>query len=200
MLMIMAFVGLAALGPLWLFFFSGRRLAMSDDYAAISSAALLALLLLLLVELHLIMKEAAETVKAAREKRRELRQRGEEPSDLDSFDEALVSQTRLTVLGLVTSVLLSGALILVCLWAAVDAHGPARWLAWTSWLFICWGFTFVVFLALGKIFGENAKALFGRLEIDNDEAGAFLERYQRAQSGTESAPPVDVVAPESELR
>ncbi|MDN0201223.1 hypothetical protein [Streptomyces sp. S.PNR 29] len=186
MLMVGPFFLLAVLGPLWLFFLSGRRLAMSDDYAAISSAALLALLLLLFVELHLLMQEEAGKVQSLRQVRRESRQQGEKREgelwdQLESFDEHLVSQVRFTLLGVFTATLLAGVLILVCLWAAVDAHGPARWLAWTSWLCICWSFTLVLLLGIRKVVREYLHALRERTEIDMEDLEARGYRPVRLQ-------------------
>lgn len=136
----MLFGGLAVVGTLWLFFFSGRQLRMTDDYAAISSAALFGLLVLLLVEQHLQLKKALELLEKQRESGK----------DVAHIDQRLLDRSRSTVMFYLTVVIMSGALVLTCLWASVDHHGPARWLAWLTWMSICWGFTLVATGAYAK--------------------------------------------------
>ncbi|MGA5526224.1 hypothetical protein [Streptomyces pseudogriseolus] len=198
---------LTALGPLWLLWLSGRRLAMSDDYAAISSAALVALLLLLFIELHLIMKEGADGLTSLRQGRHERWSKalaeGELSrsevqmmwDELQSSETKLVTRARFTLVGLLTAVLLSGTLVLVCLWAAVDGHGPARWLAWLSWLCICWAFALVLTIGVVKASREYVRAAAERSAIELDD---LLSRYAtrqernrvRRQRSSNDAPPL----------
>lgn len=171
----------AALGLVWLLFFSGRRLRMTDDYAAISSATLLALLLVAFVEIHLYMKRAASVLA---EKRRMIEDLVQGPADLDPprdvsgalelfrghWSEAqwhVRTLNQATVLWLVTSTVLCSALILTCLWAAVDGHGPARWLAWTIWLSICWGFAVILLGAVVKALKDYREASMGEHQLQH---------------------------------
>jgi hypothetical protein len=79
--------GMIALAPLWMIFFSGRRLKMSTDYAAVAAGAMAAILLIGVVEMHVLTSSASEMLQKRRsewqEHLRELRQ-GESTSPPDN--------------------------------------------------------------------------------------------------------------------
>jgi hypothetical protein len=52
-----------------------------------------------------------------------------------------------------------------CLWAAVDGHGPARWPAGTTWLYICWGFAVVLLGALLKVVNDYREAALAQVQL-----------------------------------
>jgi hypothetical protein len=148
-------------GTIWLAWFDDRRLRMTDDFAAISGTAILALLVTAFVEVNARMKRAkaalAEYAQVAEE------QAGEWPRPmmhngrhLGLYTQSLSGVT--AVWGLVTAILV-GDLALVILWACIDGHGPARWLAWFTVLSCCYGFVFVTVIALIKVIWDGGEVL-----------------------------------------
>jgi hypothetical protein len=162
-----AFAMVTLLGTAWLAWFDDRRLRMTDDFAAIAGTAILALLVTAFVEAHLYMKKAKEALTEYAEVAEE--EAGDWPHrmmfkgrDVGEYVKGLAGVTR--VWGLVTSVL-TGDLVLITLWAGVDGHGPARWLAWFSFLSTGYGFVFVTVVALMKVTfdGEDNVQLFWQI-------------------------------------
>ena len=103
-------------------------LRMSDDFAAITASTIAVLLLLKAVEAHGYMREARESFASLH---RRMGRPGEppvEPEDVATAKTAAnigyLSAMSMTVLGL--------SLTLIILWAGIEGHGPASWLAWLS--------------------------------------------------------------------
>jgi cytochrome bd-type quinol oxidase subunit 2 len=136
-----------ALAPLWMIFFSGRRLKMSTDYAAVAAGAMAAILLIGVVEMHVLTSSASEMLQKRRsewqEHLRELRQ-GESTSPPDNglkhpLEVRAWGRAAFGFLWLIVSCFLCCMLVLVSTWAAVKGHGEASWLAWLSAYAICCG-------------------------------------------------------------
>ncbi|MDH6553993.1 hypothetical protein [Streptomyces sp. SAI-041] len=120
--------------------FDEDRLRMSDDYAAMTSAALALLLTLGFLEMERSVRKAqgmADAQLAA----------VESGVPLPETQTVLAPETRAGVrLGvavllvwLTGTVLMVSALVLIFLWAAIEGHGPARWLAWYVLISTCLG-------------------------------------------------------------
>ncbi|MFD7994278.1 hypothetical protein [Streptomyces mexicanus] len=152
-------------GTIWLAWFDDRRLCMTNDFAAVAGAAVLALLVTAFVEVNAHMKRAKAALAGYAEIAEE--EAGEWPHpmirhdrDVGMYAQSLSGVT--AVWALVTAILV-GDLALVILWACVDGHGPARWLAWFTALCCCYGFEFVTVVALTKVIwdGEEVLRLYG---------------------------------------
>ncbi|MEU2969024.1 hypothetical protein ABZ687_29105 [Streptomyces ardesiacus] len=129
---------------------------MTDDYAAVCSAVHLTLLLVVSVELHLLMSGLVAKIKAEyndRAANEELASTGYE-----NLARSATRHVALGALGVLTAAIQCGSLILICLWAAIDGHGPARWVAWTTMLAAGWASVFVVAFAIGKVLYEYNRA------------------------------------------
>ncbi|MFL4910731.1 hypothetical protein ACJ6WF_48485 [Streptomyces sp. MMS24-I2-30] len=148
----------------------GYQLAMTDDYAAVISAAILAVLVIGFVELHGYKKQVTDLVAKSFEdidnNFKEIKE-GMESSSLspDDFDKgiyaaalepAMVAQLKGQARDRVAKwwtrlcVMLVVALLLIFVWAAIDGHGPARWLAWYSCCITSIGVAAVLTGALSK--------------------------------------------------
>lgn len=149
-------VGLTALTvtaviPLTFALFDEDRLRMSDDYAAITASVSLAILLIGVVDLHFNVSKARELVAAgpvtetARTWRTRRNPGGKTRQDLIKAHISTMRQW------LTTSALLTVSLVLMALWAAIEDHGPARWLAWYSLLAASWGLATVLLACVEKL-------------------------------------------------
>jgi hypothetical protein len=150
----LSFLGLFILGPAVSGFLTtvgysllGRRpaqLRMTDDFAAMSSAAIALILTLGFLEMNSSLKEAqgrADAVLAARTAGVEPQKRAE--SDL--YGNLLV-----VLAWIAASLLMAVALTLIFLWAAIDGHGPARWLAYYVLYTVSVGLSGVLAAAIAK--------------------------------------------------
>ncbi|MFJ5548578.1 hypothetical protein [Streptomyces sp. NPDC093225] len=110
--------------------FDDDRLRMSDDYAAINAGASVAILLIGTVDFHLSLKAAKGLISAGpldevvRQEGAKTRTRGD----------LVRRKIKLMGIWLLACVTLAVSIFLMALWAAIENHGPARWLAWYSWL------------------------------------------------------------------
>ncbi|MGC5236901.1 hypothetical protein [Streptomyces albogriseolus] len=123
---------------------------MTDDYAAITAGVSVTLLLICVVEMHVVAghaKRSVEEVSAL-------------PSDDDTFreEQQVLRDFWLTVVLLLACVVLSGSLLLTGLWAAIENHGPARWVAWGTLLSNAWGLLALVTVYLTRALNELQQA------------------------------------------
>jgi hypothetical protein len=133
--------------PLWMIFFSGRRLTMSTDYAAVAAGAMAAILLIGVVEMHLLTSSATEMLRKRRgewqEYLGELRQGNSASPPDNGLKEPLEvrawGRAAFGFLWFMVSCFLCCMLVLVSTWAAVEGQGEASWLAWLSAYAICCG-------------------------------------------------------------
>ncbi|MEU2502356.1 MULTISPECIES: hypothetical protein [Streptomyces] len=159
--LITIFVLTSAGGTIWLAWFDNRRLRMTDDFAAISGTAILALLVTAFVEVNARMKRAKAALAEYAEIAEEWAGKWPRPMMHNGRDLGLYAQSLSGVTaawGLVTAILV-GDLALVILWACVDGHGPARWLAWFTVLACCYGFVFVTVIALVKVIWDGEEVI-----------------------------------------
>ncbi|WP_418961190.1 hypothetical protein [Streptomyces tritici] len=172
--------------PLVFAVFDEDRLRMTDDFAAMTSAAIALILPLGFVEMNRLLKRARDRATAEVEAlRQELaaRQAGAEPppepcqrGDRSGLAASLVSRRRAVSTWVVTSIVLCTALTLNFLWAAIDGHGPARWLAWAVWCSTSWGLSLVLAGALGHVLKESSAIL--DLWWEADRTGAAIDASQ----------------------
>ncbi|MGW9597524.1 hypothetical protein ACWHLZ_45565 [Streptomyces chartreusis] len=148
----------------------GYRLAMTNDYAAVISAAILAVLVIGFVELHAFKKQVTELVANTFE---EIDSNLEEITEgmrsgrfsLDDYGKGIAiaalepamvamlkgkAREKLAKWWTRLCVLLVVALMLIFVWAGIDGHGPARWLAWYSCCITCIGVAAVLAGAIAK--------------------------------------------------
>jgi hypothetical protein len=157
LLPIVSFSGLVFLG-VFAFFKTDYRLNMTDDYAAMSSAAILVILVLGFVEMHALAKSTQRLVCRARE--------AGVDTDRDTLETRMV-KAQLRSLWLTGSTwsllcfLMTAALILTFLWAAIDGHGPARLLAGYTLVVTITGLMFVLATAIAKVQAEFRTTVFG---------------------------------------
>ncbi|MFB7421451.1 hypothetical protein ACFC1L_43605 [Streptomyces sp. NPDC056210] len=195
---VLLFWGASIAGLTWLGFFNWRRLRMTDDFAAISSATLGALLLLCFVEFYMLAKKGVE--------RMEKWKTAVEAyiADPDASGSAAASGSSVlfdgmkTLMWLVTGgaalcALMGSDLVVVGVWAALDGHGPARWLAWGTCAVVIVGIGGVLSYILLKMylsFRTIADGIAdGTDKIDNREASEkFAQRYQAWLKDPETAP------------
>lgn len=181
-MLVVVFGLVSMLGTIWLAWIDDRRLRMTDDFAAVSGTAVLALLVTAFVEVHLYMKKA----KTALSEYSSMIEESEEPVSfilrdrhVGAYVQGLASVTWLW--GIVTSIL-TGNLVLIVLWACVDGHGPARWLAWLTFLSVCYGFVFVTVVALLKVAfdGDDSVQLYWKIQREQAaKHQAVRERRER---------------------
>ncbi|MEE1812812.1 hypothetical protein [Streptomyces sp. BE133] len=152
---------------------------MSNDYAAIISSAIVALLIVGFVELHDQKKRAKEQVLAEEAvnfpRLQALFDRIRAGQQLSEDDLLLASQIRKERLAMarvfaiqlrmsaawsVLCVILISALCLIFVWAAIDRHGPARWLAWYT--LACTGLGILAVLAGAVVKGAAEAATMRR--------------------------------------
>lgn len=114
------------------------RLRMSDDYAAVIGGVSIAVLLIAAFDMHYSLDRAKEL--AARG--------GQRPK---KREEAIRHHVNQLTTWLTACSLLVVSLGLVILWAAIENHGPARWLAWFSLTSVCLGLHVVLTSALWRI-------------------------------------------------
>ncbi|MGW6291033.1 hypothetical protein [Streptomyces sp. NPDC055107] len=120
--------------PILFAILGGYSLRMSDDYAAITAGAIVALILLAVVEMHVALGKTRDAFIAAN--------RAKQNGDQNAEKEALFRRKDLanrTFIWSISLSMLAITLVLIMLWAAISDHGPARWLAWLSWVSICFG-------------------------------------------------------------
>ncbi|MFB7032203.1 MULTISPECIES: hypothetical protein [unclassified Streptomyces] len=163
-------------------------LTMSFDYAAVVCAVLAAVVVIGFVEMQAYRKqvidEEAERLRdffTAMDACIEAIRAGDEPPkwELDrlSFEEKQMDSRgptdryrrlwRVSRWWALLCVWLVSAICLVCLWAAIDGHGPARWLAWYSWTGAATG---IVTLLLGALARFRALSRPQRLHAGWDGA------------------------------
>jgi hypothetical protein len=141
----LSWLAFAFILPLTFLIFDEDRLRMSDDYAAMTSAAIALILTLGFLELALFGKDAARGV--------DDRQR--------ASDELAVRLRKRTIglnIWLGTTIALVAALLLIFLWAGIDGHGPARWLAWYVWECIAWGASLLLLAVAAHTRGDVKRA------------------------------------------
>ena len=120
--------------------FDEDRLRMSDDYAAMTSAALALLLTLGFLEMERSIRKAQGMADAQL-------YAAQSGIPLPGTGTVLAPETRAGVtrgvvvllVWLTGTVLMVSALVLIFLWAAIEDHGPARWLAWYVLISTCQG-------------------------------------------------------------
>ncbi|MFF9090504.1 hypothetical protein ACF1BE_29750 [Streptomyces sp. NPDC014991] len=128
------------------------QLRMSDDFAAMTSAALALLLTLGFLEMERSVKQAQSMADAQLAAARS-------GIPLPQTDEVLAPETRngvtlgvtILLIWLAAAVLMGSALVLIFLWAAIDGHGPARWLAWYVLVSICLGLGGLLAATVAKV-------------------------------------------------
>ncbi|MFF3894371.1 hypothetical protein ACFYY3_14470 [Streptomyces sp. NPDC001812] len=107
------------------------RLRMSDDFAAMTSAAMALILTLGFLEMDRSLKRAQGRADLEAEARRVGREPSSPVAGVHLSTEASLRLGLVAVFTwIVASILMCAALVLIFLWAAIDGHGPARWLAW----------------------------------------------------------------------
>lgn len=191
---VLLFWGAAIGGLTWLGFFNWRRLRMTDDFAAIASATLGALLLLCCVEFYLLVKKGVgrmETWKAAAEVRYPDLETHGPMAEAGSpvLFEGIKNLMWMVSGGAALCALMGSDLVLVGVWAAVDEHGPARWLAWGTCAVIIVGIGGVLSYILLKMY-LSFWTIAGRIaEIEDRDASAlFAQRYQNWRRDPQNAP------------
>ncbi|NEW74986.1 hypothetical protein [Streptomyces rhizosphaericus] len=122
---------------------------MSDDYAAMSSAAIVAILVVGFVEMHTAVQDLRALIDSAH-------RAGLMNFELSSTAARLMNDQfrplrRANTLWMVLCAAMTLALILTFLWAAIDGHGPARWLAAYIFLTTAASLLFVLGGALRKV-------------------------------------------------
>ncbi|MEU9578837.1 hypothetical protein [Streptomyces chilikensis] len=164
-----SWLGFAVVLPVIFLIFDEDRLRMSDDYAAMTSAAIALILTLGFLEVALFGKHTSSGV-----------------DDSGKTSEELATRLRKRTIGLIlwlgTSTALVAALLLVFLWAAIDGHGPARWLAWYVWECIAWGVSLLLFVVAAHTRGDVKRA-----------RRRYLAQQKQAPGGDEA--PADVASP-----
>jgi hypothetical protein len=131
------------------------RLRMTADFAAMISAALVLLLTLGFLEMDRSVKRAqgmADAQLAA----------AESGIPLPGTEKVLSPETRngatlgvtALLLWLFGSLLMGSALVLIFLWAAIDGHGPARWLAWYASASTCLGLGGLLAATVAKVMSD----------------------------------------------
>ncbi|MFI5775007.1 hypothetical protein ACIA74_42535 [Streptomyces sp. NPDC051658] len=141
---------------------------MTDDFAAISSASLAGLLLLCVLEFYSMSKWGMDRLSQLKSSRQE--EWDNPPADpfdwADIEKSGTVSSTRIVMWAVTTGAavcaVMAADLVLITLWAAVDSHGPARWLAWSTVVVLICGLGSVltyIFVKMATSFLAMAKAL-----------------------------------------
>jgi hypothetical protein len=176
---------------------------MSVDYAAVVCAVLAAVVVIGFVEMQAYRKqvvdEEAERLRGFRTAMDaciEVMRAGDEPPRWElarlSLEEERINSGRPTDRyrrlwrvsrwWAMLCVWLVSAICLVCLWAAIDGHGPARWLAWYSWTGAATG---IVTLLLGALARFRALSRPQRL-YDGWEAAEFEAVHERLAAHRQS--------------
>ncbi|MCX5443905.1 hypothetical protein [Streptomyces sp. NBC_00063] len=195
---VLLFWGAAIAGLTWLGFFNWRRLRMTDDFAAISSATLGALLLLCFVEFYMLAKKGVERMEAWKTA---VEAHFTDPeasgSAAASGNSVLLDGVKnlmwMVAGGAALCALMGSDLVVVGVWAAVDEHGPARWLAWGTCAVVIVGIGAVLSYILLKMYLSfrviAAGIAVGIGVIDDRAAGErFAKRYQAWLRDPENAP------------
>ncbi|MFB7867397.1 hypothetical protein [Streptomyces sp. NPDC056069] len=122
------------------------RLHMTDDYAAITAGASVTVLLICVVELHLAAGRAKQSVVA----------NDSVPLDYDLTrpEDQMVRNFSHTIWWLLACLVLCVSLLLTALWAAIEDHGPARWVAWTTLLSTAFGLLTVLSMYMSRAANE----------------------------------------------
>ncbi|MFF4053265.1 hypothetical protein ACFYZ5_42255 [Streptomyces chartreusis] len=145
------FVGLAIftvlfLAPLMFAVVDDDQLRMSDDYAALVAGIILAVLLIAVVDIHFNIgkvRALAVSGKPLTTVVVQSRRRARTHADI------IRGHMQSMYTWLVTCAVLIVCLVLLALWAAIEDHGPARWLAWLSLMTASWGLSVVVLVSVG---------------------------------------------------
>ncbi|MFI9297039.1 hypothetical protein [Streptomyces gardneri] len=126
------------------------RLHMTDDYAAITAGVSVTVLLICVVELHLAAGRAKGSVEA----------NSSMPLDYDLArpEDQMVRNFSHTIWWLAACVFLCVSLLLTALWAAIEDHGPARWVAWTTLLSTAFGLLTVLSMYMSRAANELVSA------------------------------------------
>ncbi|MEQ6028066.1 hypothetical protein SOM70_36545 [Streptomyces salinarius] len=136
--------------------FDDDELRMSDDYAALVSAISLAVLLIAVVDIHFSVSKAralaasGQPLTAVAKRRR----RGDR-----TYGDLIRDHMETLSVWLTTCAFLITSLALLTLWAAIEDHGPARWLAWYSFLAASYGLSVVVMAGVRKVIPEVQEVL-----------------------------------------
>ncbi|WP_326709969.1 hypothetical protein OG758_11960 [Streptomyces sp. NBC_01474] len=140
-----------------LFLTAGYDLAMTDDFAAMTSAAIAVILVIGFVELHTLAKSTRSLIELAND--RQLAARA------DPLAERMVN-AQTTAMGWANLIwaalccLMTAALILTFLWAGIDGHGPAQWLAIYVLVVTSSGLIYVLTGAISKVTSEYREMNF----------------------------------------
>ncbi|MGA4880703.1 hypothetical protein [Streptomyces lydicamycinicus] len=131
---------------------------MTDDYAAMSSGAIMVILVLGFVEMHALAKSTQKIVHEA--------VKAGVDTDGDTLETRMAdaryrSLQRAGSTWSLLCLLMTAALILTFLWAAIDGHGPARLLAGYTLIVTITSLCFVLATAFAKVRGEFLPAAFG---------------------------------------
>ncbi|MFC9916608.1 hypothetical protein [Streptomyces sp. NPDC059862] len=127
--------------------FDDDRLRMSNDYAAINATISLAILLIGVVDMHFHVSKAKALAAAgpltaiARRGRRRNR----------TFQDLIESHMTTLANWAIACASLAVSLILMALWAAIEDHGPARWLAWYSLVSVGFSLGVVLMTCMDKL-------------------------------------------------
>ncbi|URZ99424.1 hypothetical protein NCG97_00065 [Streptomyces lydicamycinicus] len=123
---------------------------MTDDYAAMSSGAIMVILVLGFVEMHALAKSTQKIVHEA--------VKAGVDTDGDTLETRMAdaryrSLQRAGSTWSLLCLLMTAALILTFLWAAIDGHGPARLLAGYTLIVTITSLCFVLATAFAKVRG-----------------------------------------------
>ncbi|MEV6161515.1 hypothetical protein AB0L71_06255 [Streptomyces sp. NPDC052052] len=132
---------------------------MTDDFAAIASGMLAGLLLLCVIEFYAVVKKGVQRVELAKTQATKLRDGPKEPGPWVGIEESGLGHAIRNLMwtvaaGAALCALMAGDLVLVALWAAVDGHGPARWLAWGTVAAISAGLGGILTYIFFKMYGS----------------------------------------------
>ncbi|MFK0121632.1 hypothetical protein [Streptomyces sp. NPDC090994] len=146
--------------------FDDDQVRMSDDYAAVNAAASLGILLIGVVDMHFNVSRAKELAATAAGRLDAVA--GRTLRRTYTYEDLI--RTHVDGLGnwLFCCAVQTLSLGLVGLWAAIEDHGPARWLAWLSLCSACYGLATVLLTALFKL-RDGILGLFELLPNDEEQ-------------------------------
>ncbi|WP_331718313.1 hypothetical protein [Streptomyces sp. NBC_00134] len=133
------------------------RLRMSDDYAALVAGIDLAVLLISVVDLHFGVARAKALAATGRPLNHVVRQRRN--GQTITQGQAIRAQMATMTVWVRTCAVLTTGLILLTLWAAIEDHGPAPWLAWYTLLTTAWGLAVVATTGVRKMVPDIQEVL-----------------------------------------
>ncbi|AXI91414.1 hypothetical protein SAM9427_37240 (plasmid) [Streptomyces sp. ETH9427] len=135
-----------------LFFLDGEdRLRMTNDYAAITAGISVTLLLICIVELHLAASRAKKRVEDVTSSSLD--------HDVFTAQSEVVSEFFFPLAWLAACIALSCSLLLTGLWAAIENHGPARWVAWMTLVSNAFGLLTLVAAYANRAMNEIVRAM-----------------------------------------